>query len=76
MKSYTKNDFCSAELAKMGVGESIYITCQDERDVQNVRSIAAQYRRLKRPHGIGRYGSKVCKTESGMLLLKLTAMPG
>ena len=74
MKTYTKKEFNTSAIKKMLPGQTVVIECADARDVQNVRTLAAQYKRLNNPEGIVRYGSVVKSREDGTCSMKLTAM--
>lgn len=74
MKTYTKKEFNTSAIKKMIPGQTVVIECADARDVQNVRSLAAQYKRLNNPEGIVRYGSVVKSREDGTCSMELTAM--
>lgn len=74
MKSYTKKEFSSSVIAEMLPGESIIIECANAREVQNVRSMASQYKRLNNPEGIARYGSFAILREDGSYAMELIAL--
>lgn len=74
MKTYTKKEFGTAAIAEMLPGQSVIIECSNARDVQRVRLLAAQYRRLNHPDGIVRYGSIANFREDGTCPLLLKAM--
>lgn len=74
MKTYTKKEFNTSAIKKMIPGQTVVIECADARDVQNVRTLAAQYKRLNNPEGIVRYGSVVKSREDGTCSMELTAM--
>lgn len=74
MKTYTKKEFNTSAIKKMLPGQTVVIECTDARDVQNVRTLAAQYKRLNNPEGIVRYGSVVKSREDGTCSMELTAM--
>lgn len=74
MKTYTKKEFNSSVIAEMLPGQTIVIECENARDVQNVRSSAAQYKRLNNPEGIARYGSVAKFREDGTCPMELTAL--
>ena len=74
MKTYTKKEFNTSAIKKMLPGQTVVIECADARDVQNVRTLAAQYKRLNNPEGIVRYGSIVKSREDGTCSMELTAM--
>lgn len=74
MKSYTKKEFSTSAIAEMLPGQTIIIECADARDVQNVRSLASQYKRLNNPEGIARYGSVAKFREDGSCPMELTAL--
>ena len=74
MKTYTKKEFNTSTIKKMLPGQTVVIECADARDVQNVRTLAAQYKRLNNPEGIVRYGSVVKSREDGTCSMELTAM--
>ena len=74
MKTYTKKEFKTSAIKKMLPGQTVVIECADARDVQNVRTLAAQYKRLNNPEGIVRYGSVVKSREDGTCSMELTAM--
>ena len=74
MKTYTKKEFNTSAIKKMLPGQTVVIECADARDVQNVRTLAAQYKRLNNPEGIVRYGSIVKSRVDGTCSMELTAM--
>lgn len=74
MKLYTKKEFSTTAIAEMLPGESIIIECANAREVQNVRSLAAQYKRLNNPEGIVRYGSYAKFREDGSCAMELIAL--
>lgn len=74
MKTYTKKEFSTATIAEMLPGQTIVVECENARDVQNVRSLAAQYKRLSNPANITRYASVAKFREDGTCPLELTAM--
>ena len=74
MKLYTKKEFSTSAIAKMLPGESIIIECANAREVQNVRSLAAQYKRLNNPEGIVRYSSFATFREDGSCVMELIAL--
>lgn len=74
MKKYTKTEFNSSKLAEMKPGETIVIECANARDVQNVRTSAAQFKRLNEPEGIVRFASVAKTNGDGTYNLELTAM--
>ena len=74
MKTYTKKDFNTSAIKEMLPGQTVVIECADAREVQNVRTLAAQYKRLNNPEGIVRYGSVAKFREDGTCPMELTAM--
>lgn len=74
MKTYTKKEFSTSVIAEMLPGQTIIIECKDAREVQNVRSLAAQYKRLNNPEGITRYGSVAKLREDGSCPMELIAL--
>ena len=74
MKTFVRDEFSTANVASMEPGESIIVTCRNARDVQNVRLIAAQFKRLYEPKNIARYASQAKQNEDGTISLELTAV--
>lgn len=74
MRKYTKEEFSAACVAEIQPGESVVVICNNERDVQNVRLIAAQYKRINEPKAITRYASSKVQTDDGKIELTLKAL--